>query len=912
MSLLTSLLQGLRSLFRKVQVNKELDEELNGFLEMAAEEKMKQGMSRNDALRAVRLERGNLETSKEVVRSAGWESFVEICWQDLRFAARMLRKKPGFTATAVLTLALGVGATTAIFSVVYGVLLRPLPYRNPEQLVRLWEQSDDGRRMAFADPNFEDVRTQSHSMAGIAEYNSFAQTIVVRGEAATVSTANVSHDFFHVLGVEPILGRRFDSAEQQFDAATTALISYAYWQTLGSPLDLSSIHLRIRNKPAAVVGVLPAGFRFPDYANIWVPREISARSPSRMGHNWQVIGRLRPGVTTAQARSELFGIAQRLKQQFGQDTLTVAVAIEPLRDAMTSDVRPALWILLAASGFLLLIACANVINLMLAQATGRERELSIRAALGASRARLISQFLLESFVLATLSGAFGVVLAYWGVNALLALAPKGLPRIENVSINVPVLLFSLSMVTLVSLALGIFTALRSVSANPQIGIKEGARGGTGTVSKHRAGRVLSAAQLAAALVLLIGAGLLGRSLLRILTVDSGFRTQGVVTMELSLPEAAVKTERIDSLNRLLARLRQIPGVQQVGGVNVLPLASSFYADGWFVPMNPGQISPHVQELIQLSATADIDKDPNLLEELGKFFDEIFRDRSHLVDTDYVAASEGYFKALGIPLLRGRLFDERDAIDTPHVAVISQSLAAERWPNEDPIGRTIEFGNMDGDLRLLTIVGVVGDIRDHSLEAAPRATIYVNWRQRPQSTSWSFTVVMLSSGSPDTVYSAARALLRDLDPNIPSRFRTLSQVYSASLEERRFSLTLISVFSVAALLLALAGIYGVISYSVAQRTREIGVRMTLGASTREVLRMVLSQGVFTGMLGISAGVLGALVLTRWLRSELFEVSATDPTTFAAVALLLFLVSLLACWIPARRATRVDPMVALRYE
>lgn len=902
----------LRSLFRRRLVDEELDQELRYHIESKTEEYIARGMPPDEARRSALIELGGTTQTKEVCRDQRGVSRIENVVQDLQYGLRILAKSPGFTATAALTLALGVGTTTAIFSVVYGVLLRPLPYRNPAQIVRLWEQNDSGGRMNFADPNFEDVRTQSRSLAGLAEYNSFAQTIVVHGGASSVSTANVSHDFFEVMGVEPVLGRGFEPAEEQFDAATTVLISYAYYQTLGNPEDLSSVHMRIGNKPAAVVGVLPPGFRYPDDTNVWIPREISARSPSRSSHNWRVVGRLRQGASVAQARAELSGIARRIKQQFGQDTITVGVAVEPLREAMTTDVRPALWILLGASGFLLLIACANVVNLMLAQATGRDRELSIRAALGASRARLISQFVLESFVLAALGGAFGVVLAYWGVNALLALAPKGLPRIENVSINVPVLLFSLATVTVVSLALGIFTALRSVSANAQVGLKEGARGGAGTAGSQRAGRVLAAAQLASALVLLIGAGLLGRSLLRVLIVDSGFRAQGVVTMELGLPETAAKTERVEFLNRLLARLRQIPGVQQVGGTNALPLASPFWADGWFVPMNPGQISPHVQKLIQRSATTvDIGKDPKLLEELSKFFDEIFRDRTHLVDADYVAASEGYFPTLGIPLLRGRLFDDRDTIDEPHVALISQSLAAEKWPNQDPIGRTIEFGNMDGDLRLLTIVGVVGDLRDHSLEAAPRPTIYVNVRQRPQ-TAWSFTVVMLTSGSPESLFAPAHAVLRDLDPNIPPHFRTLSQVYSASLDARRFSITLIGVFSAVALLLASTGIYGVISFSVAQRTREIGVRMTLGASTREVLHMVLRQGVFTGMLGISAGVLGALALTRWLRSQLFEVSATDPATFAGVALLLFLVSLLACWIPARRATRVDPMVALRYE
>jgi predicted permease len=361
----------------------------------------------------------------------------------------------------------------------------------------------------------------------------------------------------------------------------------------------------------------------------------------------------------------------------------------------------------------------------------------------------------------------------------------------------------------------------------------------------------------------------------------------------------------------MARLGEIPGVEVVGCTNVLPLTGEGRADGTYALMNPGQISAHTQDLIERAANGSMNKDPALMNQLLTFFDQIFHDQAHVGNADYAVVSEGYFKTLGIPLLHGRLFDERDSLDAAHVAVISESLAREKWPNQDPIGRTVEFGNMDGDPRLLTVVGVVGDIRDRTLEAAPRPAIYVDYRQRPQ-TLWQFAVVMRSSGKPDAVFAAARGVLHDLDPNLPPRFRTLSQVYSSSLEARRFSLTLVGIFSMTALLLAIAGIYGVISYAVAQRTREIGVRMALGASPREVLGMVLRQGAVTGAMGIGVGVLGSLALTRWLQSQLFEVSATDPATFLGVASLLIVVSLAACWIPGRRATRIDPMEALRYE
>jgi ABC-type antimicrobial peptide transport system permease subunit len=600
-----------------------------------------------------------------------------------------------------------------------------------------------------------------------------------------------------------------------------------------------------------------------------------------------------------------------MKQQYGEDTAMVAVAIEPLREALTSDVRPALLILLGASAFLLLIACANVTNLMLAQAAGRERELAIRAALGAQRYRLLRQFLTEAFLLALIGGALGILLAYWGLKGLLALAPENLPRLENISLNLPVLLFSLVAVVLVSIALASFTSLRSVSRDSRDALGEGNRGGIGTRNKQRMGRVLAAAQLAIALVLLVGASLLGRSLLRVLSVNSGFRTESILTMDLRLPDNAPKPERIAFLDKLLAQLRQIPGVSVVGGTNNLPLSGTGFSDGSFVLMNPDQLSPHTQDLMRRSVTEDLQKNPALLAELTTWFEDLFREKSHLGYADFIVASDGFFKALDIPLLQGRLFDDRDTIDSPHVALISQSAADDRWPGQDPLGRSIEFGNMDGDLRLLTIVGVVGDIRDRSLEAASRPTVYVSYRQRPLAAR-RFTVVMRASSKPDIVFSSARSLLHDIDPNMPPSFRTLSEVYSSSLDARRFSLTLVAIFSAVAFLLALAGIYGVISYSVAQRTREIGVRMALGATTREVLAMVLKQGAGTGAVGIFFGLLGAFAVTRWLQSQLFEISPTDPWTLVIVSLALLLVSLAACAIPGRRATRIDPVMALRCE
>jgi len=811
---------------------------------------------------------------------------------DLRYGVRMLVKNPGFTAVAVLTLALGIGANTAIFSVVYGVLLRPLPYPKPDRIVDLREVSAKGGRMNFADPNFEDVRSQNHSLQGVAEYAAWLGSVSGGPEPTRSMLATVSHDFFPLMGVGPVLGRGFLAEDQRFGAAPVALVSYGYWkQYLGGTNNLSTLKLTIENQSVSVVGVLPPGFRFPFDSDIWLPRELLERLPSRTAHNWHVVARLREGVPLVQARAELSGIAQRLKQQYGQDTNMTDVAVSPLRDALTSDVRPALLVLLGAVGFLLLVACANVVNLLLAQAAARERELAIRSALGAGRNRLVRQFLTEALLLSVAGGALGVLAALWGVDALVAMAPSNLPRLQDVAINLPVLSFTFALSVAVAAGLGIFTALRAASGDVQGALVERGQGHTGTPRGQRLSRIIIAAQMAITVVLLAGAGLLGRSLLRVLAVDPGFRTEHILTIDLAMPfpeKTAEVVNRVTFLNELFSRLRAVPSVREVGGVNGLPLTTGL-ADGTYLLTTPQE------------------KLPTSMEDLGR----LFHDSTRTGDADYCVASEGYFRALGIPLRRGRFFDQRDTMDAPHVALISESLAREKWPNMDPLGRTIEFGNMDGDLRFLIVVGIVGDIREDSLEARPRPTIYVNYRQRPQATGH-FTLVLRTEAEPAVVFSAAREIVRGLDPNVPPSFSTFTEVFSASLKTRRFNLTLVGVFAATALLLAVAGIYGVMAYSVERRTHEIGVRMALGAGAPEVLRLVLSQGLLTTAVGLVLGITGALVLTRAMQSMLFGINATDPIALLAVALLLGLAALLASYLPARRATKVDPIVALRHE
>jgi predicted permease len=480
-----------------------------------------------------------------------------------------------------------------------------------------------------------------------------------------------------------------------------------------------------------------------------------------------------------------------------------------------------------------------------------------------------------------------VFAARWGIDVLVGLAPKELPRLDSVSLNLPVLLFSMSLCIVLAASLGILTAIRATSGDFRDGLGEGGRQQAGGRRERRIGQMIVAGQLAITLVLLVGAGLLGRSLMRVLSVDPGFRTEHVVTIEMSFASLGDKDEekalQVNKLNNLFARLRAIPGVEEVGGANTLPLASQFIANGTFLMLSPRQVPTRMED-----------------------FDRLFHDPSITGYADYCVASEDYFSVLAIPLLRGRLFD-----DAPHVAVINEALARTRWPNENPLGKTIEFGNMDGDLRLLTIVGVVGDARNRSLETLPSPTVYVNYRQRPQSTE-RFAVVIRTVLLPSGVVSASTEIVRDVDPDAPAHFRTFAQTFSSSLASRQFSLALLVAFAATALLLAVAGIYGVMAYTVARRTREIGVRMALGAAAGDVLRLVLGQGLWTTVIGATIGIGGSFALSRTMHSQLFEVSAADPVTLLGSALLLAAVSLMACWVPARRAMRVDPMVALRYE
>jgi len=792
-------------------------------------------------------------------------------FSDLRFAFRQLLKNPGFTAVAVLTLALGIGANTAIFSIVDAVLLRPLPYPQAEKIVSLSEVNKQGNQITFAEPNFLDVHARNHTLAAAAQYNMQLTTVLGGSEPVRTRVAYVSGDFYKALGVQPTIGRSFLSAEAKTGGQPVAVVSQGYWQRLlGSRKDLAATPIRLGDRSYTVVGVMPQSFNFPKDAEIWLPIEVFPPSQSRTAHGRRVIARLREGVTLVEARAELSALGKQLKQEHGTNVDLVDIATLPLQEALVGEVSQSLWVILAAVGLLLLVACTNVANLLLAQATARRREFAVRTALGATRWRLARQFIAENLLLALLAGAVGVLLSFGSVAALVALNQGNLPRADEISVDARALAFTLALSALVAVALGLVPLLRFGGRAAQAGLKEAARGQSASATSQRMRATLALTQVALTLVLLLGAGLLIKSFIKVLEIDPGFRTESAVAMELSLNDEPPQ-RRASFYQQVLERLAVLPGVTAVGGVNGLPMVGGG-ADGQFL----------------------MDNNPAL-----KGYGE-FR-----------VASPGYFKAMGIRLLRGRLFDQSDGPQTPQVALISEALQRQYWPNEDPLGKGIQYGNMDGDTHLLQVVGVVSDVREFGLEAKAQPTVYVHYLQRPRQ-AWGFAIVARTQGDVKALIPAMRSAVQALSRDVATNFRTLDQIFSSSLNKRRFSLVIFGSFAAVALLLATLGIYGVTAYAVAQRTQELGIRLALGAQVSDVLRLVIAQGMKAVLLGIVMGLGGAFALTRLIAHLLFEVSATDPLTFAVVASLLIFVALLACYFPARRATRVDPMEALRCE
>ena len=812
---------------------------------------------------------------------------------DIRYAARSLIKKPGFTAVAIVTLALGIGASTAIFSVLEAVLLRPLPYPNQDRIVDVVELNEAGRPMPFTDPNFADLRARSRSFEALASYGQWFESISGGSEPVRTRVAAVTADFFRVLGVSPVVGRLFAS-DSSGDAREVAVVSHSFWRRqLSGQASLEGLTLRFGNRSFAVVGVLPPHTEFPPEVEVWFPRELRPPNPSRTGHNARVAGRLRAGVSVEHASAEIAAIGRQLKAEHGNQMDAVSFGIQPLRERHVKDVRRVLVIVAAAVGLLLAIACSNVANLLLVRASARRKEVALRAALGATRLHLARQFIAESLLLTMCGGALGVLLAFWGVELIVRSYTGNLPRIGEIGVSPAVLMFALGMSVAVGVALGLVPALHTSRRELQIDLQEAGRGGTAGRSRTRARNILIIAQVALTLMLLVTAGLLGRSFQRLLEVHPGFEAQSAVAMTVSMaaPEGAGGNSTLPPFyTRLLAQLRALPGVISVGGINVLPMGGAG-GNGTFIIHSGG-------------------KTPETIEELGQQVAAL-PPAERARTAEFRVASGGYFEAMRIPLIRGRVFQESDGPDAPHVALISQSMARRYWPNEDPIGRQLQFGGMDGDLRLLNIIGVVGDVRDDGLDTEVAPIVYVHYMQRPVQAS-QFSIVLRGHGDAAGLVAAMRREARALNPEMPLKFETLEQVLAASLSNRRFSMVMLALFAGAALALAMVGLYGIMAFITSERTTEIGIRMALGAQRSDMLALILRQSFTLVLIGIGAGIAGALAATRVVSNLLYGVGTADIATYAGVVALLGLAAFAASYIPARRAMNVDPMIALRHE
>jgi predicted permease len=810
--------------------------------------------------------------------------------QDVRYALRMLAKRPGFTAVAVVTLALGIGANSAIFSVVNGLLLRPLPYPDSERLAIIWTHSP-GANVAQDWPSpgqFAAVKSQTDVFEDLALTHGFSANLAGGDTPERVDAVQTTSNLFTLLGARPLLGRFFLPEEDAPDRPQTVVLSHSIWQRrFGSDPNVLGRAITLSGDSYTVVGVLPRDFSLgyevmPTVSAVqqpefFVPLALSAKEMESQGdENYNVVARLKPGATVERAQTELDVVASRLAQQFPgyyPPSRAFRLSVRPLLEQVVGDVRPALLMLLGAVGFVLLIACANVANLLLARAATREKEMAIRTAVGASRRRVVRQLLTESVVLACAGGALGLLAAYWGLDALRGLGPGNIPRLRDVGMDLRVLTFTFGVAVMTGVLFGLAPALRGSRVNLSETLKEGGRSSAGGGGRLRSALVV--VEIALSLVLLVGAGLLVRSFMRVQRVEPGFDARNVLSMRLSVGGTPYQGERSGEFYReLLTRVRRLPGVESAGTASILPLGGGI---GWGSITIEGRAAANGQEQIQ---------------------------------ADQRVAGAGYFETMKVPLAAGRYFGEQDTADSLKVAVIDENMARTYWPDTDAVGQRFKRGSADDEAPWLTVVGVVADVKQYALDTDSRVTFYTPHAQSPSGTMY---VVARTSVEPSSLAAAVTKEARAVEPNVPVfDVKTMGQRLSDSLARRRFAMTALGLFALVAMLLAAVGIYGVMSYAVAQRTREIGVRVALGAQTGDVLGLVIRQGMTLAALGIAVGLVGAAGVTRVMGGLLFGVGATDPLTFASIAAVLAAAALLACYLPARRAAKVDPMVALRYE
>ncbi len=802
---------------------------------------------------------------------------METLLKDIRYGLRSLLKRPGFTLIAVITLALGIGANTAIFSVVNTDLLRPIPYRDAQNIVTIWQNNAKAgvTRNDVSPANFLDWQEQSQSFGSMAGIEPFGFAMVGNGEPERFAGWLVTAGFFETLGTNPGRGRTFTAQDYTPGNERVVVIGYGLWQRrFGGDESLVGQKLTLNGQPYTVVGVMPPEFQFPADREVWAPRVLRENDRTLRGPTyWNVIGRLKPGVTAAQAQNEMSTIAGRLEGQYPDTNGGMGATIVPLPEQLTGQVKTALWILLGAVGFVLLIACGNVANLLLVRGAERHREFAIRSALGAARVRLIRQLLTESLLLALLGGIGGVLLATWGVRVILALNSAKIPRIEYVSMDARVLLFALGLSLVTAILFGLIPATQFSRPDLQSTLKEGGRGSAAGSTRHWMRNSLVVAEVAVALVLLTGAGLLVRSFVSLMRVDPGFDRDRVVALQVFLSRNYQKPEQITGFfDRSLEKIRSVPGVQSAAVVASPPF------------INLEQAAPFT---IQGQPAPPKGSEPSAF---------------------YTEASPEYLSALTVPLRRGRFFTKFDTKDSRLVVVINQTMATRYFPNEDLVGKQLTVVFDQPETR--EVIGVVGDVLHSGLDSNARPEMFVPYWQSPTT---QMTFVVKTTPDAAAMLPAVKSAIREVNPNQTfSKSATMEQLVNDSLKQRRFNLFLLVSFAVLALLLAAIGVYGSINYSTKQRTHEIGLRMALGAQPRDVLRMVVGHGLALSLGGIAIGLAASFALTRLMKGLLFGISATDPMTFLGISVLLTAIGLLASWIPARRATKVDPLVALRYE
>ena len=872
-------------LFRRERLDRDLSDEMQFHITQRSEELQRSGVTPEEAARRARVEFGGVEHYKEASRDVRRLSWLHDLAGDLRYGWRSLCNSPGFTAAAVLTLALGIGANTAIFSLVNAVLLRQLPFRDPDRLFTVWEKDENGNRNNTTFATYTDWKAMNQSFQDLALYSSWQPTVQASREPEEVSGLRVTYNFFRTLGIRPALGRDFLPEEDNPADSRVVILSHALWKrSFGSDPSIVGKTITMNSTTYLVAGVLPEDFHSlisldPRGGPVEIYRvlgyDASLPWACRTCHHLVALGRLRDSVSRSQADAEMDRISAVLFQRYPKDYSSAGVILQPMREYLLGSVSTPLYVLLGAVTLVLLVACANVANLMLARATHRRREMAVRSALGATRGRLVRQLLVENVALGLLGAVAGAIPAYWTPSLLAVLGTGDLPRIGEVRLDWRVLVFTLTLALITGVLSGVAPAWRLSKPHAGEALNQAARASSDRDSNRFRG-LLVISEVALSLTLLFGSGLFLRSLYRLLTVSPGFDPNHVLTMRVSL--VGQKFQEAKNVRQFFAqateRIQALPGVQAAGVVSEIPLGGDLDRYGL-----------HVEGKMN----ANPEQDPN---------------------ADRYCVSPGYRKAMGIPLLRGRDLADTDIAAAPAVILINETTARQEWPGEDPIGKHVKVGGMDGPW--WTVVGVVGDVHQQGLDFNPTMQVYLPHAQWPYADSSMFFMIR-TAGSPDDMAAPARQAIRDLDSSQPiSRIMPLEAYIGLSVQSRRFSLLLVGAFALIAIMLCAVGIYGVTSYTVAQRTREIGIRMALGAQRQTMLALVLGRGLVLVLAGIAVGIVLSIAFTRFLESMLFGIKPTDAPTFLLVSLFLTAVAALACWLPARRAMSVDPMVALRYE